>query len=501
MMNILHIRQCGNAIELSADGKTGFPDGLRSGLEEELSYNYKQRLMGAKAYDPYSGGRRPITVQKRRLYAYDKYGRMICGAGLLHRVRSFAEKAGWSAAVTILPIADNADNLVQDWDNVMNNFTFRARQDECLVQIASNDRGIVDAPTAFGKSFLYAAIGLLFPKARIYIVTKRLDLVDDITRHLLRYLPNIGQISSRKKAHGRVMVVSADSLHRVDAAACDILIAEEGHELAAPTYSAELAKFNTARMYCFTATPSGRFDGADKKLESLFGPVIFQMTYQEAVALDLVVPIRVRWCKTDSEHNPAATLSNTPRMRWGIWRNSERNQKIASVARSFGPDEQVLIMVTTFEHAAYLKQLLPEFTLCYAARRDNDALARFIKNKLLPPDEPRMSVGRRLELKRQFEDRVLKKAIATDIWSTGVSFNSLSVLIRADARSSSIMDTQIPGRVCRLHHDSGKQEGLVIDFSDQFDPGFRTAARKRRRNYTTKGWVQEFESDNNHFEQ
>ncbi len=485
----IKIRICGNALEVSGNGKDKFPVELRSVMEPALQYEYRQLMRGQDARDRL-GTRHPVRIETRLLFTYDRYGRLIAGAGLLSRINGILKQLGCDISYEdVTPVHPRPDRFTEDWDNVVRNFKFRPRQDEALVQIASNYRGIVDAPTGFGKTFTYKAIGLLYPRARILITTKRRDLVEGIRSELAKDLPNIGQIGGGVNRPGRITVVTADSLHRADPDEVDILIGEEVHELAAPSYAVELSKFRFCRMYGFSATPTGRMDNADMKLESLFGPIIFRMTYQEAVALGLVVPIDVRWLSVRMD-NPAAGKVDVPRLRWGIWRNQVRNEIIAAAAREFGPDEQTLIMVTTFEHAVHLRQHLPDFTLCYAERSDDGAFNDYVKKGMLPETEPEMTPARREMLRKQFESGALKKVIATDVWSTGVSFEQLSVMIRADARGSEIMDSQIPGRVCRIHEESGKRRGLVLDCLDEFDANFRNAARKRRQNYEAKGWGQ-----------
>jgi superfamily II DNA or RNA helicase len=489
MTQPIKIRICGNAIDVSPDGKSELPITIRHILEPGLRYNYVKLLRGQDAY-AFDGTRRPVRTELRLLYTYDRYGRMVVGAGLLPRIQNALEAAGCSVEIEdISPRHPRPERYTEDWDNVVRNFSFKPKQDIALMKIASNQRGIVVAPPGFGKTFMFRAVALLYPKANIAITTRRKDLVEGTRIELCKHLPNIGQIGGGMYRPGRVTVCTADSLHRLNADDVDILIGEEVHELAAPSYSQEITKFRFARMFGFTATPTGRMDNADMKLESLFGPTIFYMSYPEAVKLDLVVPILVHWIDVMMQNNPAAGLVDIPRLRHGIWRNQARNQIIANAVQKFGPDEQVLIMVTTFDHAVHLRQHLPDYTLCYAERNDDDAFARFVKNGMLPADEPVMTPQRRQTLRQQFEAGQLKKVIATDVWSTGVSFNSLAVMVRADARSSEIMDTQIPGRVSRLHDE--KYMGIVIDCLDQFDSGFREAARKRRRHYEAKGWKQE----------
>lgn len=115
----------------------------------------------------------------------------------------------------------------------------------------------------------------------------------------------------------------------------------------------------------------------------------------------------------------------------------------------------------------------------------------YVANDLLDPrDEPQMISARRDRMQLEFEEGTLKKVIATDVWSTGVDFPQLSVLIRADARSSEIIDIQAPGRVVRRHDASGKEYGLVVDLMDHFDPTFLRRSQQRRRNYKAQGWEQ-----------
>jgi Type III restriction enzyme, res subunit/Helicase conserved C-terminal domain len=463
----LTIRISGNVLEISPDGKTPLPQVCKDLLEPALKYKYRKVLRGKEAFD-HTGARRGMVMEERRLYDYDAYGRMVTGAGFLNKVEDLLTAAGHKATCLDLnPPHPNPNRFDTDWDNVFREMSFRPRQEEVLVAVASCERGIVSAATGFGKTFLFKAICLLFRNARIVITTKRVDVMNSIRRDLTSSIPNVGQVGGGKREMNRVTLVSADSLHRIESDDVDILIGEEAHELAADSYYKELCRFRRCRMYGFSATPTGRLDNADMRLESLFGRVVV------------------------CGESPCSGMVDVQRARWGLWRNQRRNAVIAEAVRTFPADEQVLIMVTTFEHAVHLRQHLPEFTLCYAERGDSDDFERYKNAGMLPADEPVMTPQRRAKLREDFAAGKLRRVIATDVWSTGVSFNSLAVLVRADARGSEIMDAQIPGRVCRLDQKTGKQEGLVIDCLDQFDPGYREAARKRRKNYEAKGWIQE----------
>lgn len=335
------------------------------------------------------------------------------------------------------------------------------------------------------NTLIMAMTCVLYPNAKIHVVTRRKDIVAKTCALLTKYIPNVGQVGGGKNYEGdRVTVFTADSLHHSDGDA-DILLCDEAHELLTPLASRELAKYRYSRNYAFSATTDSRMDNADAKLESLFGTKIFELSYQEAVKLNLVVPIQTHWISIKLDQNPCAGKKDVPKKRWGLWRNAQRNLRIAEKAKEF-KDDQVLILVETVEHAVYLGSLLPDFTLCYADMSSED-LEMYKRQQLLPLEYEVLSPQGREALRRSFESGQARKVIATDVWSTGVDFVGLQVLIRADARSSDIMDVQAPGRVCRIGQ---KDFGILVDCLDEFDPGFALKARGRMRNYKAKGWEQ-----------
>ena len=86
--------------------------------------------------------------------------------------------------------------------------------------------------------------------------------------------------------------------------------------------------------------------------------------------------------------------------------------------------------------------------------------------------------------------REIMGAIATGVWSVGVSFNDLEVLIRAEGSGSRTAATQVPGRVCRISSQIKKPYGLVIDFADNFEPVLAKRSAERFREYAKHQWLQ-----------
>ena len=493
----LLIRRSGNLIDVSPDGVSPLPLDCLNLLTPLMRYEHKTLLRGHAAYDAASGQRSSISVELRNLYAMEQ-GRLTTGVGYINTINAVLQRHGHAVHyLDLSPPRPRPDCYVPDWNNLLPHVTFRPRQQECLQAIVDHEFGLIDACTGFGKTELFKMIALLFPRARIHIVVRPKDVAARIVRQLSKVLPNVGMVGGGKARTGRVTVYTADSLHRSDGD-CDILLCDEAHQLVAETYVRELGRaYRFSRNFAFTATPEGRMDGACARLKMFFGDCIFRLTYQEGVALGLVVPIHVRWLPIRLQHNPAAGKTGTSRDRWGIWRNTERNAIIANDARTTYPaDTQVLMLCATVDHAIHLWQHLPEFTLCYSGLDEED-FERYQKNHYIPFSFQRMTTQRRDAMRNDFEEGVLKKVIATDVWATGVDFARLQVCYRVDCRESEILDTQAGGRPSRIFTGEDgvvKEYGEVVDCVDLFDKTLKRKAETRKRHYRKLGWSQDWPS-------
>jgi superfamily II DNA or RNA helicase len=459
-------------------------------LAGELQYLKKQHLV-TRAQLAESRGRH-IDISKVECYVLREYGgvtNLITNAGYLRRIRTALKDIGADIRVKDLRPTKRPERLVPCWDNLYE-FEMRTGQREAIEAYAKRERGQLWWATGIGKSFLIPLMCRVMPKANIIITTKHLAPMMDLYHNLSKYLPSVGVYCSRKKKTGkRVMCYSAGSLGNADFQDNDILIADEVHELATDKMFEVFARFRFSRMFGLSANFEDRFDGADFELEGVFGPLIAQMTYQEGVDNGMIVPINVLWQNVKMPVNPAeGKQERVSKARHGLWRNKKRNEAIAECAKKY-PDEQVLITVKTFDHACHLKKYLPDYTLVYAPGDTKESeIDRYMKKNKVLKDEPAMDYNRLEWLKSQFETGELRKVIATTVWNRGVNFKELQVLIRGDAGSSAIDDTQIPGRLSRISETTDKPSGVLIDFMDQFDDGLKRKADIRRRDYRNKGW-------------
>jgi len=264
----------------------------------------------------------------------------------------------------------------------------------------------------------------------------------------------------------------------------DFLLYDEVHTAAAKESAYVLSKIRNARMFGFSATVECRFDGADLKTESLFGPVIFKRSYKESVSTGDIANIKTLLVNVDGDPTTYGSRSHITRRRKSYWNNMGRNYTIAKVASCFPEDWQVMIMCETAEHVFRLGKMLPEYTLVYSSI-SKAVKKRLFSDKLLQGHPP-MTPDRMVMLQRMFESQKIKKVICTNTWGTGVNFTGLRVVIRADGSTGDIKNTQIPGRLSRL--SDGKSYGILVDFVDRFDVWAERRSKGRISVYRKHNW-------------
>jgi superfamily II DNA or RNA helicase len=386
--------------------------------------------------------------------------------------------------------------------SMLEQVTLRHKQDEVIRAVLTHPRGRILCPTGYGKSFLIAVICSMLRGARIVVTTHFKSVLTGLYDAIKKLVGprDVGiRCSGRTvNTNARILVVGGKSLGNIRFEP-DIVLCDENHEMCSEAYRRVFSYpvFQNARLFGFSANRT-RADSRHYLMQAVFGPVLLEMTYQEAVTHGMVVPIRVRMYRVTMPYNPVrwmkrdgtkVVLTGAAKERSGIWANETRNRRIAEAVSGFGPDRRVLIVVKTIKHMLYLKQLLPDYELVY--RGGSIDWSDF--QELLPKDfEPLGPSGVEWMAKR-FREGEIKHVIAAPVWNRGVDFPTLGVLVRADAAASVVANTQIPGRVSRL--SEGKEEGLVIDFIDMWDKSFQERSRRRMKDYQSFGWIVEEAGD------
>lgn len=441
----------------------------------------------------------PVKMYKKNQVILDQHNAVInpiadsicCPAGFKTKIINILKDKNIS--YYFKPDKTNKNLSIVDWNSVSKKFDFYPKQRECLETIAKSDCGVIYAVTGFGKMVLLAMTTILYPNAIIDVVVRSRGLAEKIHEFLLKYHSKyeVGLIYSGSKKVARITVFTGASLPKGRQDTADILLCDEAHELITDFSSQYINNYKIARRFAFTATPKGRLDNADLRMEAFFGPIIFELKYQDAVDLGLVVPIKVIWNIVEIENANYSSMSGIKKERFGIWRNEERNKIIAQIANSYPDDTQVQILVKTVEHGLFLKQLLPNFTLIFDSVSKSNR-KKFARLGLANEDELEIPLEQQHQMRRDFENNKLKKVITTKIWATGIDARNLSVLIRADASASEILAIQASGRLSRKSTDPKliKEFGIVHDFMDKFDNTFYRRSFCRRSYYDSMGWEQ-----------
>jgi superfamily II DNA or RNA helicase len=487
-------------IEIGSDlaGQIGaIPADVERLLAPTLTYTHRHFLQGADRIGP-DGSIRRVEFETRRLYDLSPRYTLLTGFGCLPRLMGLLHAAGHPVRIVdCSPPKPRPKAYTVDWDLfnrkvAEKKWVWRHRQLECICNLTTAYGGIINAPPAFGKTEIIAWLAILFPWAKIAVVTKRADVAKTIVRRLKAYLPNVGFCGGGKRPKGeRVTVYIAKSMTKCDGDV-DFCFYDEAHESCSDWYAEQFTRtFIHSRNFGFTATPDGRADGGSPRLEYMFGPQIFFMPWQEAEAHGMIVPVEVRWLNITLPRDPTAGYtSDVAKKRWGLWRNDPRNAAFGyALTHGHEFDDQALCLVETIDHAVHLRKHLPHYELCYD-KMDPGFLEYAKANDLLPEDYEPLTPKQRDALRSGFEDGRVRRVIATDVWSTGVSFDALAILARLCGRSSEILDDQAPGRVTRTHAPSGKASAIMYDAHDLWNPGAERRSKERYKRYGNKGWTQ-----------
>lgn len=480
------VLRSGNSIVLDPPSKR-----LEAVLAPKLSYTEKVFLRGKEYYQAKKAKQATVFDQVWECYTLDHKKRLATSFGFLPRIEKMLTKRGVEVVVKNLTPHPRPEVFVPRWDRLKGE-KLRFKQPEALELIFTHENGRIDCPPGWGKSFVIGLAARALPKAKIAVITRRVEVMQQrIYPDLCGMLPDVGIVGGGMRRKGRrVMCYTAGSIHHADGDE-DIVFFDEGHEAASDDCAYKMAKFEHARMWAFSATWGMRLDNKDMRCEAMFGPVRLKVTYKEAVEHEMIVPIVVQLSNVIMDVDPCSGLDGVDKERYGIWANEYRNKLIQRDARLYDDDVQCLITVKTLEHGLYLKKLLPEYELVYNPEsQEPKDWSWFKKQGLLPEDFKILSDKRRERLRTRFERGKLRKVIATPVWNIGVNMKHLQVVLRADAGGSPINDTQIPGRGSRIIEINGlkKMCAVVHDYLDQFNSGYERKADGRVKSYKGNEW-------------
>lgn len=245
----------------------------------------------------------------------------------------------------------------------------------------------------------------------------------------------------RIRAHDGIIVCSVDSLHHLQTDNVKLLLADEPHALVTEERLPKINAFSSARRIGFGATLHGRFDGRDDLITGLFGPVLANRTYKEAVAEGAICPLHVIFLKIELPKRwfPTRNIAYDNL----FFKNSTMARITAQICNEVIPaDWQTLIFIKNEKQADLYKEAIgTESTVAMAKR---------------------MSKDERIEIANLMKKDVIKRCLCTKIYVQGVTFSDVRVLVNCEAGGNNTSAIQKPGRLAEIR--PGKRCGIVVDF-------------------------------------
>lgn len=246
---------------------------------------------------------------------------------------------------------------------------------------------------------------------------------------------------NKEMSYDGITICSADSVDKLDPGVVRLLLADEPHALVTDRRVSAINKaFPIARRIGFGATLKGRFDGADDLIEGLFGPVLAERTYLEAVEEGAICPLAVifidRWLDRAYGNRDRAYKQL-------LFENAHMANLTARLCNEVIPQHfQTMLFIKNEKQAElYRNEIGVDTTIAMAKR---------------------MSVKEREHVTELMRTDVIKRCLCTDIYVQGVTFSDVRVLINCEAGGNNTTAIQKPGRLAEIR--PGKKCGIVFDF-------------------------------------
>ncbi len=358
---------------------------------------------------------------------------------------------------------------------------FRKNQVDLQINLINKailyQRGIVLAPTAFGKSIVFFGLLSTFPKSRILILCHSIDIVNQIYDDLIKYEFTdycvLGGGKKDWKGHKIVVSTIQTFVKMKPEDYCeyfDITIVDEVHHVNSrkSQYGTVLQSNLSPMRIGFTATLPKEKEKL-LSLEGLLGPVIGEITIKEASEKGIIAKPKIKLIPVPYNINIAQFKSYKDLYKQGIVENRARNKLIAKEAKELSDQgKTVLIMIKEIKHGELIQSI----------GKDIFGLDMVFVQGSTEGET-------RTEIKRLLDDKKIKAVISSSVWREGVNIPSLSAIINAMGGKSSIQTLQSIGRGLRIAKN--KDSVIIIDYLDPYKY-LAEHAIKRITIYAENGW-------------
>ncbi|MFA5355739.1 MAG: DEAD/DEAH box helicase [Candidatus Paceibacterota bacterium] len=345
------------------------------------------------------------------------------------------------------------------------NVIFRDDQKEAIIQACEQKRGVILHPTGSGKTVIICGIISTLPKVRILFLCHTVDLINQTVSEFKKFgLGPISQLGGGKKdISGRIVVSTIQSFSKLKPEEyCDLfyaVIVDECHHVGTSVgkvvpqksdsiYSKVLKTFLAPMKIGVTATLPSKEEGKFA-LEGLIGPVIANLTIEQATKLEILAEPKVKLIKVDYNTACKDLKRYNDLYDAQIVNNRRRNRKVIKEAKDLADkNKSSIIYVSLIEHGENLQDI---------AMRMGFPVT-FVRGEV--------SGEERLRIKSDLEKKEILTVISTVVWREGVNIKSLNAIILASGGKDSKSLIQSAGRGLRRDPETEKEDALIIDFAD-----------------------------------
>ncbi len=353
-----------------------------------------------------------------------------------------------------------------DWEH---NIELRDYQKDAVENAIRNEVGVINIATGGGKTVVAMDIVCRLGLKTLITVPRKTILVQFIDTFKNHSNVDVGVIQGSNIEDKPVQIATIAALNKNKELVEKInrekglIIVDEFHESAAPTWMKVLENSNAYYRFGQSATPFRKDDIGNAALESLCGITVSSIGTQQLQEEEYLSTATIKIIKV---HHSVKKKKYTEMYREAIVENEDRNNIIIEKALSHQQNgDKVLILVNWKEHAEILLDRIPDVI--------------FLSGK---------DTVKKLKEKTEEFSNSNKILIGTPVLDIGYDVPSINIMIIASGGAYEGRAQQRIGRGLRI--SEGKTGVVVYDFMDknsQNDYTFENHSKKRIALYRKLG--------------
>jgi superfamily II DNA or RNA helicase len=379
-------------------------------------------------------------------------------AGLLHIVRKRFPYATYTLA--------GQPQKLNEY-KTLKNLTPRPDQIELITTALDARRGIIQAPTSYGKSACIAMLCKAIP-GNVLVITHTKTLLYQTAADLKRETgEEIGLIGDGRASTERITIGLIKSLTDLQLEAMNGIIVDECHRCSADMLFNFILSLPAQYRYGLSADP---LDDQDVKANSLFkrfrilacfGPIVSKFGIEQAKEAGIIAKPNIHMMRVKDPHGGKYTEATYQEAYDALVVYNELLHSTVAGICNDNKSDQIMILLRRVDHGKILEAMIPN--------------SRFLYGEL-----PSDTVNRGIE---DFKSGKYSVLIGSDIFKEGVNIPEVDTLINA---GSDVADTkQRLGR--GLRRRVGKETVEVYDFLICGNSHIEKHSKERLRIYLADG--------------